>query len=284
MADRTGQPAPIYVAARRVLLDALEALAPQTGAVIVVGAQAVYLRTGDADIPVAPYTSDADLALNPAQLDPEPRLEAMMHDAGFALSGDQPGAWVTIVEVEGRPVQIPVDLMVPDALAPRGGRRSVRIPPHDKMAARKAVGLEAAVIDNDVLWVTALDLSDTRGFDVRVAGRTALLIAKLHKLGERVDAGQEDRITDKDAGDVYRLMQATPTEIVLERLRQLIEDPNAGPSSRRAVELLRELFGVRGRPGVRMAVEALREAVPSDRVEGVCDAFVRTVVAGLEGS
>lgn len=45
---------PIYIEARRVLLDALTALAPQGAAVIVAGAQAVYLRTGDADIAVAP--------------------------------------------------------------------------------------------------------------------------------------------------------------------------------------------------------------------------------------
>ena len=47
---------PIYVEARRVLLDALTALAPQGPAVIVAGAQAVYLRTGAADVAVAPYT------------------------------------------------------------------------------------------------------------------------------------------------------------------------------------------------------------------------------------
>lgn len=38
---------PLYVAARRVLLDALTLLAPHGDAVIVVGAQAVYLRTGE---------------------------------------------------------------------------------------------------------------------------------------------------------------------------------------------------------------------------------------------
>jgi len=38
---------PLYVAARSVLLDALTLLAPHGDAVIVVGAQAVYLRTGE---------------------------------------------------------------------------------------------------------------------------------------------------------------------------------------------------------------------------------------------
>ncbi len=139
------RPDAIYVAARRVLLDALEALEPHLDAVIVVGAQAIYLRTGDTDMVMAPYTADGDLALEPARVGEEPRLEQIMHNAGFLLSGGQPGAWTKAVEIDGRRIHIPVDLMVPDALAPEGGRRSARIPPHDKMATRRAVGLEAAV-------------------------------------------------------------------------------------------------------------------------------------------
>jgi hypothetical protein len=54
-----------YVAARRVLLDALTVLAPHGDAIILAGAQAVYVRTGAADLAVAPYTTDGDLVLNP---------------------------------------------------------------------------------------------------------------------------------------------------------------------------------------------------------------------------
>lgn len=36
-----------YVEARRVLLDALDAMRPHLGAIVLVGAQAVYLRTKD---------------------------------------------------------------------------------------------------------------------------------------------------------------------------------------------------------------------------------------------
>ena len=39
----------LYVIARRVLLDALEALGPHRDATILVGAQAIYLHTGDAE-------------------------------------------------------------------------------------------------------------------------------------------------------------------------------------------------------------------------------------------
>ncbi len=39
-----GEPDPLYVVARRVLLDALDALGPHREACVLVGAQAVYLR------------------------------------------------------------------------------------------------------------------------------------------------------------------------------------------------------------------------------------------------
>jgi hypothetical protein len=43
------------------LLDALVALEPHIDALVLVGAQAIYLHTGDADLAVAEYTTDADL-------------------------------------------------------------------------------------------------------------------------------------------------------------------------------------------------------------------------------
>jgi hypothetical protein len=63
-----GVPDPVYVRARRVLLDALEALGPHRESVVLVGAHAVYLQTGEADLAVAPFTQDADLLLDPRTL------------------------------------------------------------------------------------------------------------------------------------------------------------------------------------------------------------------------
>ena len=60
---------PEYVAARRVLLDALDALGMHRKAVVLVGAQANCLRVGPGDMAVAPFTTDGDLALNPDVLD-----------------------------------------------------------------------------------------------------------------------------------------------------------------------------------------------------------------------
>lgn len=66
------------MAARRVLLDALEALRDQLDAVVLVGAQAIYIRTGVAEFAVAEYTTDADLALDPAELRDQPEIEQAM--------------------------------------------------------------------------------------------------------------------------------------------------------------------------------------------------------------
>lgn len=63
-----GTPDPEYVKARRVLLDALECLAPYGGALVLVGAQAIYLQVGAGELAVAPYTTDADLVIRPSGL------------------------------------------------------------------------------------------------------------------------------------------------------------------------------------------------------------------------
>ena len=263
---------PIYVAARRGLLDALEALGPQLDAVIVVGAQAVYMRTGDADLSVAPYTSDADLALAPCDLEDEPLLQDLLTDGGFAR-GTQPGSWLKSVPIQGRTVTIPVDVMVPEGLAPPGGRRGVRIPPHDKMAARKVLGLEGAVVDNDRITVGALEMTDERRFTVRVAGPGALLVAKLHKVQERLSGGRSDRTADKDAADIFRIMQVVPTARVVEAVERMLADAYAGPPTRSAIAHLRLLFGAPLSRGVVMAADALRGGAPMERVAAVCTAF-----------
>jgi hypothetical protein len=73
----------LYVLARRVLLDALYALGKHRDAIVLVGAQAVYLHVGDAGLAIAPFTSDGDLVLNPAVLAEIPPLETALRDAGF---------------------------------------------------------------------------------------------------------------------------------------------------------------------------------------------------------
>ena len=121
-------PDPEYVAARRVLLDAFAALGTHRKAVVLIGAQAIYLHVGEGDLAVAPYTTDGDLAIDPRELDDEPALAAALEAAGFKLAV-RPGTW-TMSEVQ-------IDLLVPASLG-GAGRRGARLGVHGTEVARKA--------------------------------------------------------------------------------------------------------------------------------------------------
>jgi hypothetical protein len=72
-----------YVEARRVLLDCLDLLAAQSEALVLVGAQAIYLQTPvfDAGLPAA--TTDGDIAIDPSLLFENPDLAQILESAGF---------------------------------------------------------------------------------------------------------------------------------------------------------------------------------------------------------
>lgn len=243
--------ADILVAARRALLDALDALVEHRPALVLVGAQAIYFHTGNAPVALAESTKDSDLAINPRQLGDDPLLEGAMRRAGFTQNprDSQPGSWLS-------PSGVPVDLMVPQRLAGVGSRRSGRIAPHDDHATRRTTGLEAAIIDQAPMLIPSLDPDDSRAIGMNVAGPAALLIAKLHKLGERQGREASDsnrsteagslttprRLLDKDAHDVFRLLVATESAAIAATLRQLRENEFCGEVTKQALIYLKELF------------------------------------------
>jgi hypothetical protein len=231
--------AELLVAARRALLDALEALRIHHGALVLIGAQAIYMHTGDAPVALAEATKDSDLAIDPRFLRDTPLLDEAMAKAGFHrdVVNPQPGSWLS-------GAGIPVDLMIPEALAGPGSGRGARIPPHHRHATRRAAGLEAAVVDHAPMLISALDPADPRTDTIAVAGPAALLVAKLHRLGERRD--EPRRLVDKDAHDVYRLLVAIETTDLAGSLCTLREDPLAGDATGRAVTYLGELFATGG--------------------------------------
>lgn len=227
--------APITVQARRALLDALEALQDHREALVLVGAHAVYLYTGEEDVAVATQTKDADLAVIPAGLALTPQLEEAMARARFSHDPrvQQPGEWIS-------PDGIPVELLVPAALHTGGGRRAARIPPHSDRAARVVTGLEAAAVDNALKPLSALDPRDPRVITVKVASPSALVVAKLYKIGER-QSGKPGRLLDKDAHDLYRLLRAVETDEIAEGLSRLRRNTLAGGVTARALDWMRAL-------------------------------------------
>jgi len=227
----------VLVAARAALLDALIALGDHAEEITLIGAQAIYLHTGAADVALAEATKDSDLVVDPREFADDPLLEEAMTRAGFHQNIDspQPGAWLS-------PAGIPLDLMVPEALAGHKSRRSGRIPPHANHATRRAVGLEAAVIDRARMPIRGLDPADDREVTAYVAGPAALLVAKLHKLGERRE--QPSRLLDKDAHDVYRLLVAIATDELARSLSHLLTEELSATVTRQAIDYLAEMFAM----------------------------------------
>tara|TARA_R110002051_G_scaffold291646_1_gene355728 strand:+ start:16820 stop:17635 length:816 start_codon:yes stop_codon:yes gene_type:complete len=221
--------------ARTALLDALEALNEHLEAVILVGAQAVYQHTGNAKVALAEFTTDGDLAIDPDLLGSDPLIEDAMIAAGFTADPRESALGTWFAE-NG----VPVDLMIPAAVAGRR-RRSVTAPPHSPRSMRRTRGLEAALIDNSQRTLTALDrASDPRAFVVSVAGPAALIVAKLHKINDRIS--NPTRLDNKDAHDIYRMLVAIETEPLTRSFAALLDAPVSETVTREAVQLLMELF------------------------------------------
>ena len=269
----SGAPDLLYVRARNALLDAAEALAEQLDAVVLVGAQAVYLHTGDVDFAAtAPHTTDADFCLAPRELSDKPLLHELLQDRGFS-PGEHPGAWFS-------PDGIPVDLMVPEALA-GAGSRGARLGPHGKRVARRAKGLEGALVDRKRMEIVSLERDDDRSVVMSVAGPAALLVAKVHKIAERTETG--DRVSDKDALDVLRLLQATDTATLAEDLESLAAHKVSAKVTAEAVSQLGRLFGSQVAEGIDMAIRAVRPNAEADVISASFTTLVSDLLAAYRG-
>lgn len=281
-------PSEEYMVARRTLLDALEALDAHRDALVLVGAQAVYLHTGASQFAVAETTTDGDVAIDPRILGADPEIASAMRKARFFLDEREGrelvGVWASLREINGIPARVTVDLLVPDALG-GGGRRAARVSPHEKGSMLKVHGLEPALVDNSVMRIGALEQDDPRVFFIKVAGPAALLISKTVKLSERVTAGalqrgRPDRVKPKDALDVLRLLQAIPSAVLADSLALLADDETAGAATAEALGQLQELFGRADSPASLLAAEAALPE-PSDVITASCAALCDELVEAL---
>ncbi|MFE0438890.1 hypothetical protein ACFW2K_28480 [Streptomyces nigra] len=269
--------------ARTVLLDALVALKDHRDALTVVGAQAVYLRTQDVAIRSAAYTSDGDISVDPALLGDQPLLEQAMRDAGFSLRDGQSGLWERPEQVGAVTVPVEVDLLVPHQLAPQPNkRRRTELPPHDSWATKKVPGLEVAAVDRSPMTLSSLVPGDDRRIEAYVAGPAALLIAKAFKLDERITEAEKrertDRLSNKDAGDVYRIMAVVPSDDVADTLAGLRSDTRVGDIAAEGLERLHKLFGGANTPGTELAVQALAGDVPESRIRALAPFYVSSLM------
>ncbi len=248
-----------HIDAREALLDAVEALGPHGDAAILVGAQAIYIHTAsrDTDFGVSPFTYDADIAIDPSLLmDSTPIVDAMSV-AGFRLE-DQPGLY-------RRGPTSRVDLLVPQAVG-GPGRRAARLGVHGNKAAMKVRGLEGALVSHSQRTIDSLIPDSPRSCVLKVAGPAALLVAKVHKIAERLDANNPNRRNPlpKDGFDVYRLMRATDTSEMASELRLLRSSEISGRVTSEALSMFRRLFSAPDGTGTNLVVDHVRAIEDTD--------------------
>jgi hypothetical protein len=272
----------LYMVSRRVLLDALDALGAHRQSIVLVGAQAVYLRVGEADLAVAPFTTDGDLVIDPAGLAEIPPLEKALMDAGFLpKSKDSVGVWITKRPTsQSTATEIAIDLLVPASVSPGSGRRAAQLPGHDSRAARIVKGLDGAIIDANVMALDALEISDGRTFNVRVAGPAALLIAKVHKISERHGTNRQ---SDKDALDVLRLLRGTETDDLAQRYERLLADPRSTEAAKIGKDLLKKQFMARSGIGIEMAIRSAGVLGNASEIAASCEILSGDLLAVLKG-
>lgn len=240
-----------YVIARRVLLDCLALLSAQSEALVLVGAQAIYLQTPVLDVGLPASTTDGDIAIDPDLLFENPDLAEVLEAAGFRPH-TSPGTWFS-------PEGVPIDLMVPSGALPASSRRTAPLDGQGGRTARRTSGLELALRDNNTMELRALDPKDTRVALVKVASPAALIVAKLIKLNERISSPKPDRILAKDASDVLRMLRYNDAAAIGSTLDRFAAEGIGSGTIESAVEFLRSQLALRKSPLVELAVEYHRQ-------------------------
>ena len=240
--DRNG-----YVVARENLLHALSTLGGyRRDAVVVVGAQAVYLRSREiAAGPFQPFTLDSDLAIDPRILETVPPIRKTLADAGYQHRRGDPGLYWAPGSSDDQPLDgAQVDILVPEEFAAGRGRRDAGIPGDNIRAARRVAGLEATLYDKDLMSIAPVDPTQ-RPLEAFVAGPAALIVAKAQKIADRGD----DRLKAEDASDVFLLLRSCEIQELERRFARLSSNHEIQQPLRGSIAAVRDVFttGPRGR-------------------------------------
>lgn len=235
-----------YIVARKVLLDCLELLDEQLDALVLVGAQAVYLQTPVTDGGLPASTTDGDIAIDPELLSVNPDVAGILERAGFTPHSS-PGSWTS-------PDGVPIDLMVPAGLVNNPRRRTARLAGQGASTARSTSGLELALLDNSPMELSALDPNDSRVVSMKVASPAALVVAKLVKLDERLAGPRADRILAKDASDILRILRYNDAAELGRTLGRFSRTGAASGAIITSVAFLRDQLSLKTSPIVELAV------------------------------
>lgn len=266
----------LMILARRCLLDALDALRFHLPSLILVGGQAVHLRAGNSIAALAPYTTDADLVVSSAQPASPPTIDEALRDAGFALRANAVGRWTKQFTRLGRDgIDVGVDLLVPPTVSVVKKGRSADLVGHHSKCARIAEGLDCAICDAEYMTLEALEETDRRTVRIQVAGSAALIVAKVFKIRDRQ---VNNRLSDKDAVDVYRLLLGSEMDALRGRFQTLRNDLRVSKVAEEGLRLLKLQFGAMNATGVSMAARALDNIDNPDRIRLSIVALVRELL------
>jgi len=126
------------------------------------------------------------------------------------------------------------------------------------------------------------EAGDSRTFHLRVANPAALLIAKAVKISEREDDArrQPNRLKAKDALDMFRLLQAIDTYVLVEGLRRHQDEVQAARVSTQGMAFI-QAEGTA--PTSLLPTMATEAAFGDPTIAPAFAALVRDLVASLDG-
>ena len=138
------------------------------------------------------------------------------------------------------------------------GRRGARLGVHGNQAAMKVRGLEGALVSHARRGINSLTPDADRSCVLKVAGPAALLVSKVHKIGERLEdrnPRRRDRLA-KDALDIYRLLRAVETAEMAAEFDLLGSQEVSSGVTADALVMFRDLFGAPSGTGIELVVRA----------------------------
>ena len=129
--------------------------------------------------------------------------------------------------------------------------------------------------------VRALADGDERAYDINVGGPAALLVAKVHKLLDRIDAEDNRRINSKDAFDVFRLLQAVETMEMIEEVNLLAATEVSTEVTVEAIAGFHELFGTPTSVGTLLVADHVMGIEDRDVIIASSAALSEELIGGM---
>jgi hypothetical protein len=260
-----------YAISRDTLIEALQALRRLSAeGFVLVGAQAVYLRSPGIELPFPAFTLDGDVVVDPRKVRRPRAILESLEAAGFTLRGHGGLYHRKNASIDTQRAT-EIDLFVPARFNSDFELQGYNS--RDAAAVMSQEGLELAIVDHSPLLLDAIG-EKRSPLVVEVAGPTALVVAKAWKLGERYAQGNEEfSSVAKDVLDVYRLLQASGAEEIGAALQAVPREPRYLEPARKAAGYLEEILTGNG-PGTALLYELLGEETEARIIAESLDALV----------